>query len=70
MDSETSLKLMRYLKALQKTKLKQNFFANSEKEVGNFFQNWDHSESPLQIGLKELYGRLYLRCNIFTAAAM
>ena len=39
-DSETSLKL----KFSQKNKLKQNFFANSEKEVGSFFQDWDHSE--------------------------
>ena len=29
---------MRYWKFSQKTKLKQNFFADSEKEVGNFFQ--------------------------------
>ena len=35
---------MRYWKFSQKTKLKQNFFANSEKEVGNFFQDWDHSD--------------------------
>ena len=34
---------MRYCKFSQKTKLKQKFFANSEKEVGNFFQDWDHS---------------------------
>ena len=34
---------MRYWKFSQKTKLKQKFFANSEKEVGNFFQGWDHS---------------------------
>ena len=32
------LKLMRYWKFSQKTELKQNFFANSEKEVGNFFK--------------------------------
>ena len=35
-DSETSSKVMRYWKFLQKTKLKQNFFTNSEKEVVNF----------------------------------
>ena len=35
-DSETSLKVMRYWKFSQKTKLKQKFFINSEKEVGNF----------------------------------
>ena len=37
-DSETSLKLMRYWKFSQKTKLKQKFFADSEKEVENFFK--------------------------------
>ena len=42
-DSETSLKVMRYWKSSQKTKSKQEFFTNSEKEVGNFFQDWDHS---------------------------
>ena len=44
-DSETSLKVMRYWKFSQKSKLKQKFFTNSEKEVGNFFQDWDHSEN-------------------------
>ena len=34
---------MRYWKFSQKTKLKQKFFADSEKEVGNFFQDWDDS---------------------------
>ena len=34
---------MRYWKFSQKTKLKQKLFADSEKEVGNFFQDWDHS---------------------------
>ena len=34
---------MRYWKFLQKIKLKQKFFTNSEKEVGNFFQDWYHS---------------------------
>ena len=29
---------MRYWKFLQKTKLKQKLFTNSEKEVGNFFK--------------------------------
>ena len=29
---------MRYWKFSQKTKLKQKFFANSEKEVGTFFK--------------------------------
>ena len=29
---------MRYWKFSQKTKLKQNFFGNSEKEVGNFLK--------------------------------
>ena len=37
-NSETSLKVMRYWKFSQKTKIKQKFFANSEKEVGNFFK--------------------------------
>ena len=40
-DSETSLKVMRYWKLSQKTKLKQKFFTNGEK-VGNFFQDLDH----------------------------
>ena len=35
---------MRYGKFSQKAKLKQKFFANSEKEVGNLFQDWDRSE--------------------------
>ena len=35
-DSETSLKVMRYWKSSQKPKLKQKFFADSEKEVRNF----------------------------------
>ena len=35
---------MRYRKFSQKTKLKQKFFTDSEKEVhGKFFQHWDHS---------------------------
>ena len=34
---------MRYWKFSQKTELKQKFFVDSEKEVGNFFQDWDHS---------------------------
>ena len=34
---------MRNWKFSQKTKLKQKFFADGEKEVGNFFQEWDHS---------------------------
>ena len=34
---------MRYWKFSQKAKLKQKFCTNSEKEVGNFFQDWDHS---------------------------
>ena len=34
---------MRNWEFSQKTKLKQKFFTNSEKEVGNFFQDWDHS---------------------------
>ena len=34
---------MTYWKFSQKSKLKQNFFTDSEKEVGNFFQDWDHS---------------------------
>ena len=42
-DSETALKVRRYWKFLQETKLKQKFFTDSEKEVGNFFQDWDHS---------------------------
>ena len=42
-DFETSLKVMRYWKFSQKTKPKQEFFTNSEKEVRNFFQDWDHS---------------------------
>ena len=29
---------MRYWKFSQKTKLKQKFLANNEKEVGNFFK--------------------------------
>ena len=43
-DSETSLKVMRYWKFSQKTKLKQKFFTDTEKEMGNFFQDRDHSE--------------------------
>ena len=42
---------MRCWKFSQKTKLKQKFFANSEKEVGNFFQDWDHS---VNLGNKSL----------------
>ena len=42
-DSETSLKVMKHWKFSQKTKLKQNFFTDSEKEVGNFSHNRDHS---------------------------
>ena len=42
-DSETSLKVMRYWKFSQKSKVKQKFFTDSEKEVGNFFQDWNHS---------------------------
>ena len=34
---------MGYWQFSQKNKLTQKFFANSEKEVGNFFQDWDHS---------------------------
>ena len=30
---------MRYWKFSQKNKLKQKFFANSEKEMGNFFKS-------------------------------
>ena len=37
-DSETSLKVMRYWKFSQKTKLKQKFFADSGKEVRNLFK--------------------------------
>ena len=37
-DSESSLKVMRYWKFSQKTKLKQKYFTNSEKEVGNFLR--------------------------------
>ena len=44
-DSETSLKVLRYWKFSQKIKLKQKFFTDSEKEGGNFFQDWDHSVS-------------------------
>ena len=40
-DSETSLKVMRYWKFSQNTKLKQKFFTDSEKEVGNFFKALD-----------------------------
>ena len=36
--SKTSLKVMRYWTFGQKTKLKQKFFTDSEKEVGNFFK--------------------------------
>ena len=43
-DSETLLKVMRYWKVSQKPKLKQKFFTDSEKEVGNFSQDWDHSD--------------------------
>ena len=39
---------MRYCKFLQKTKLKQKFFTDSEKEVEIFFQDWDHSISKIQ----------------------
>ena len=37
-DSETSLKVMGYWKFSQKAKLKQKFFTDNEKEVGNFFK--------------------------------
>ena len=46
-DFETSFKVMRHWKFSQKTKLKQKFFTNSEKEVGNFFQDWDRSENQV-----------------------
>ena len=42
-DSKTSLKVMGHWKISQKTKLKQKLFTNSEKEVGNFLQDWDHT---------------------------
>ena len=42
-DSATALIVMRYWTFSQKTKLKQKIFTNSEKEVRNFFQDWDHS---------------------------
>ena len=48
-DSEASLKVMRYWKFSQKSKLKQKFFTNSEKEVGNFVQDWDHSMSQARL---------------------
>ena len=38
-DLGTLLKVMKYWKFSQKTKLKQKFFANSEKQVGNFSQD-------------------------------
>ena len=38
---------MKYWKFSQETKLKQKLFANGEKEVGNFFQDWDHIFSPV-----------------------
>ena len=37
-DSEALLKVMRCWKFSQKIKLKQKFFTNSKKEVGNFFK--------------------------------
>ena len=37
---------MRYWKFSHKNKLKQKFFADSEKKVGIFFQDWDHSVFP------------------------
>ena len=48
-DSETSLKVLKYWKFSQETKLTQKFFTYSEIEVGNFFQDWDHSDSELKI---------------------
>ena len=38
---------MKYWKFSQETKLKQKLFANGGKEVGNFFQDWDHIFSPV-----------------------
>ena len=35
-DSKTKLKVMKYWKFSQETKLKQKFFTYSEKEVGKF----------------------------------
>ena len=40
---------MRYWKFSQKIKLKQKFFDYSEKEVGNFFQDWNHSVRPRKL---------------------
>ena len=37
-DSETSVKVMRYWKFSQKTKLKQKIFTDREKEARNFFK--------------------------------
>ena len=42
-DSETSLKVMKHWKFSQKPWLKQKIFTDSEKEVGNFSQDGDHS---------------------------
>ena len=47
---------MRCWKFSQKTKLKQKFLAISEKEVGNFFQDWDHSDLVvLRAGFTEFH---------------
>ena len=49
---------MRYWKFSQKTKLKQKFFTDSEKEVGIFFQDWDHSAHKLKQCSQHLMARL------------
>ena len=45
---------MRYWKFSQKTKLEQKFFADSEKEVGNFFEDWDHS-AEVKVSISSWY---------------
>ena len=47
-DSETSLNVIRYWKFSQKTKLKQNFFTNSENEVGNFLKTRTIIYTPMK----------------------
>ena len=42
---------MRYWRFSQKTKLKQKFFANSEKRSGKFFQDWDHRETGANLAV-------------------
>ena len=68
-DSETSLKVMRYWKFSQKTKLKQKFFTNSEKEVGNFFKTGTMYSCILRTG-RILNRQRYLMSKICHSKAL